>query len=97
VSGLANDFRHISRQAFARGCRYCLADAAWRQSISDTRIRNYKIDCDVRFGYLHAALHKRQMRDLDADAGRMGSPGLYAISPALKASRCQTISAALPM
>ena len=63
--GWPNDFHHISRQLSSSD-----ADLAWNAGMGavDLLKRNvakYKIDCDLRFGYLHAALHKGQMRDLD--------------------------------
>ena len=63
--GWPNDFHHISRQVSPHD-----ADLAWHAGMGavDLLKRNvakYKIDCDLRFGYMHAALHKGQMRDLD--------------------------------
>ncbi len=40
-----------------------------------SRIEAYGIDCEVRFGYLHAALHGRQMRDLDAEQAEWEARG----------------------
>lgn len=65
--GWSSDFAKISRQLSPED-----ADIAWQTGMEavdlvTSRIRTYGIDCDVRFGYLHAALHGRQMRDLDAE------------------------------
>ena len=63
--GWPNDFHHISRQISSSD-----ADLAWHAGMGAVdllkqNVARYKIDCDLRFGYLHAALHKGQMRDLD--------------------------------
>ncbi|WP_438997805.1 NAD(P)/FAD-dependent oxidoreductase [Candidatus Puniceispirillum sp.] len=63
--GWPNDFHHISRQISPSD-----ADLAWHAGMSAVdlltqNVADYDIDCDLRFGYLHAALHKGQMRDLD--------------------------------
>ena len=63
--GWPNDFHHISRQLSPGD-----ADLAWHAGMGAVdllkqNVTDYNIDCDLRFGYLHAALHKGQMRDLD--------------------------------
>ena len=65
--GWSSDFAKISRQLSPEE-----ADIAWESGMAavdlvTSRIRTYGIDCDLRFGYLHAALHARQMRSLDAE------------------------------
>ena len=60
------DFDKVSRQLGEAE-----ADIAWQAGIEAVdlvkqRIAQYSIKCDLTFGYLHAALHKRQMRGLDA-------------------------------
>jgi gamma-glutamylputrescine oxidase len=62
--GWPNDFHHISRQLPADE-----AQLIWDAGISAVdllrqRVQRHKIDCDLRFGYLHAALHDRQMQEL---------------------------------
>ena len=64
--GWPNDFFHISRQLSPED-----ADIAWDAGMAavdlmTTRIETHKIDCEPHFGYLHAALHKRHMDELDA-------------------------------
>ena len=63
--GWPNDFFHISRQLSPED-----ADIAWDAGMAavdliTTRIETHKIDCEPHFGYLHAALHKRHMDELD--------------------------------
>ena len=63
--GWPNDFYHISRQLSRED-----ADIAWDAGMAAVdlvkeRVAKYKIDCDLTFGYLHAALHDRQMDELD--------------------------------
>ena len=65
--GWSSDFAKISRQLSTEE-----ADIAWQSGMAavdlvTSQIDRYGIDCDLRFGYLHAALHDRQMRDLDAE------------------------------
>ncbi len=62
--GWPNDFHHISRQLGKDE-----ADIAWDAGMKavdlvSERVAKYNIDCDLRFGYLHAALHQRQMDEL---------------------------------
>ena len=62
--GWPNDFHHISSQLNASD-----AELAWRSGMSAvdlvvSRTRKYNIACDLRFGYLHAALHQRHMTEL---------------------------------
>ena len=73
--GWSSDFAQISRQLSAED-----ADIAWQTGIEavdlvTSRIEAYGIDCEVRFGYLHAALHGRQMRDLDAEQAEWEARG----------------------
>lgn len=63
--GWPNDFHHISRQVSSED-----ADIAWDAGMSAVdlvkqRVAEHEIDCDLTFGYLHAALHRRQMAELD--------------------------------
>ena len=65
--GWSSDFAKISHQLSSEQ-----ADIAWESGmaavdLATSRIRKYGIDCDLKFGYLHAALHDRQMRGLDAE------------------------------
>ena len=64
--GWPTDFDKISRQLDAAD-----ADIAWQAGMDAVglvtrRIAKYAISCDLTFGYLHAALHRRQMDELDA-------------------------------
>jgi len=64
--GWPNDFDRISRQLGPAE-----ADIAWQAGMNAVelvkqRIARYSIDCDLSFGYLYAALHRRQMRGLDS-------------------------------
>jgi len=64
--GWPNDFDRISRQLSPAE-----ADIAWQAGMDAVelvkqRIARYTIDCDLSFGYLHAALHRRQMQGLDS-------------------------------
>ena len=63
--GWPTDFEKISRQLDAGD-----ADIAWQVGMDAVdlvkhRIAKYAISCDLAFGYLHAALHRRQMDELD--------------------------------
>ena len=44
-------------------------------SISSPHVSKPTASCEVRFGYLHAALHGRQMRDLDAEQAEWEARG----------------------
>ncbi|MGC6453279.1 MAG: NAD(P)/FAD-dependent oxidoreductase [Candidatus Puniceispirillaceae bacterium] len=73
--GWSSDFAKISRQLSTEE-----ADIAWQAGmaavdLATARIKRYGIACDLRFGYLHAALHARQMRDLDAEQAEWESRG----------------------
>ena len=62
--GWPNDFHHISSQLNASD-----TELAWRSGMSAvdlvvSRTKKYNIACDLRFGYLHAALHQRHMTEL---------------------------------
>jgi len=62
--GWPNDFHHISQQLNKHD-----ADLAWDAGMAaldmvTARIRKHNIACDLQFGYLHAALHKRHMSEL---------------------------------
>ena len=64
--GWPTDFEKISRQLDAAD-----AEIAWQAGMDAVelvtrRIAKYTISCDLTFGYLHAALHRRQMDELDA-------------------------------
>ena len=64
--GWPNDFDRISRQLSPDE-----ADIAWQAGMDAVelvkrRIAKYAINCDLTFGYLHAALHRRQMNGLDS-------------------------------
>ena len=62
--GWPNDFHHISRQLPADEAQL-IWDAGMRAvDLLRQRVQRHKIDCDLRFGYLHAALHDRQMQEL---------------------------------
>ncbi len=63
--GWPTDFDKISKQLDAAD-----ADIAWQAGMDavdlvKSRIAKYAISCDLSFGYLHAALHRRQMDELD--------------------------------
>ena len=63
--GWPTDFNKISKQLDAAD-----ADIAWQAGMDavdlvKSRIAKYAISCDLSFGYLHAALHRRQMDELD--------------------------------
>jgi len=62
--GWPNDFHHISGQLNKDD-----AALAWQAGMAavdmvTSRIKTHKISCDLQFGYLHAALHQRHMREL---------------------------------
>jgi len=64
--GWPTDFVKISRQLSAGD-----ADIAWQAGMGAVelvkrRVARYAISCDMSFGYLHAALHRRQMDELDS-------------------------------
>jgi len=62
--GWPNDFHHISRQLSTDEAKL-IWDAGMRAvDLLRQRVQRHKIDCDLRFGYLHAALHDRQMQEL---------------------------------
>ena len=62
--GWPNDFYHISRQLPTDEAQL-IWDAGIRAvDLLRQRVQRHKIDCDLRFGYLHAALHDRQMQEL---------------------------------
>ena len=62
--GWSNDFHHISRQLPADEAQL-IWDAGMRAvDLLRQRVQRHKIDCNLRFGYLHAALHDRQMQGL---------------------------------
>ncbi|HBP73196.1 MAG TPA: FAD-dependent oxidoreductase, partial [Alphaproteobacteria bacterium] len=63
--GWSSDFIKIQKQLAPAD-----ADIAWDAGMAAVdlvteRVRKYGIDCDLTFGYLHAALHKRHMDELD--------------------------------
>ena len=63
--GWSSDFIKIQKQLAPAD-----ADIAWDAGMAAVdlvteRVRKYDIDCDLTFGYLHAALHKRHMDELD--------------------------------
>ena len=63
--GWSSDFIKIQKQLAPAD-----ADIAWHAGMAAVdlvteRVRKYGIDCDLTFGYLHAALHKRHMDELD--------------------------------
>ena len=73
--GWPNDFTQISRQLSSAD-----ADIAWQSGMAAvdllaSRVKTHKIDCDLTFGYLHAALHKRHMNELDAMQGEWEGRG----------------------
>jgi len=64
--GWPTDFVKISRQLSAGD-----ADIAWQAGMGAVelvkrRVAKYAISCDMSFGYLHAALHRRQMDELNS-------------------------------
>ncbi|MDB2391198.1 FAD-binding oxidoreductase [Alphaproteobacteria bacterium] len=63
--GWPNDFHHISRQMSASDATLAWNAGMGAVDLLKQNVDKYNIDCDLRFGYLHAALHKGQMRDLD--------------------------------
>ena len=62
--GWSNDFRHISRQLPADEAKLVWDAGMNAVDLLRQRVKAHNIDCDLRFGYLHAALHDRQMQDL---------------------------------
>jgi len=73
--GWSSDFAKISRQLSPEE-----ADIAWQSGmaavdLATSRIEKHGIECDLSFGYLHAALHDRQMRDLDAEQAEWEARG----------------------
>ena len=62
--GWSNDFHHISNQLNPHD-----ADLAWQAGMAavdmvKSRVKKHSIKCDLQFGYLHAALHQRQLAEL---------------------------------
>ena len=62
--GWPNDFHHISNQLNQHD-----AGLAWQAGMAAVdmvaaRVRKHDIQCDLQFGYLHAALHQRHMNEL---------------------------------
>ena len=62
--GWSNDFCHISKQLNSHD-----ADLAWQAGMAavdmvKSRVKKHRIECDLQFGYLHAALHQRQLTEL---------------------------------
>ena len=62
--GWPNDFHHISNQLNAHD-----ADLAWQAGMAAvdmvaSRVSKHNIECDLQFGYLHAALHQRHLNEL---------------------------------
>jgi gamma-glutamylputrescine oxidase len=64
--GWPNDFRHISRHLNADDAKTVWDAGMAAVDMLADRVRKHNIECDLQFGYLHAALHDRQMRDLVA-------------------------------
>jgi gamma-glutamylputrescine oxidase len=62
--GWPNDFHHISRQLPADEAQLIWGAGMCAVDLLRQRVQHHKIDCDLRFGYLHAALHDRQMQEL---------------------------------
>ena len=62
--GWPNDFQHISRQLPAAEAQLVWDAGMSAVELLRQRVQRHKIDCDLRFGYLHAALHDRQLQEL---------------------------------
>ena len=62
--GWSNDFYHISRQLPVDEAQLTWDAGMSAVDLLRQHIQRHKIDCDLRFGYLHAALHDRQMQEL---------------------------------
>jgi gamma-glutamylputrescine oxidase len=62
--GWPNDFHHISRQLPADEAQLIWDAGMLAVNLLRQRVQRHEIDCDLRFGYLHAALHDRQMQEL---------------------------------
>jgi len=62
--GWSNDFHHISRQLPADEAKLVWDAGIGAVDLLRRRVEAHQIDCDLRFGYLHAALNNRQMQDL---------------------------------
>lgn len=64
--GWPNDFHRISRHLSKDEAQIAWDAGLQAVDMLAARVKRHKIDCDLKFGYLHAALHPRQMRDLVA-------------------------------
>ena len=62
--GWPNDFHHISKQLNPHDAALAWQAGMAAVDIVSTRIKKHKIDCDLQFGYLNAALHPGQMKAL---------------------------------
>ena len=62
--GWSNDFHYISRQLPADEAQFIWDAGMSAVDLLRQRVLRHKIDCDLRFGYLHVALHDRQMQEL---------------------------------
>ena len=73
--GWSNDFYHISRQLPVDEAQLIWDAGMSAVDLLRQHIQRHQIDCDLRFGYLHAALHDRQMQELLAMHGEWQAKG----------------------
>lgn len=79
--GWSNDFQYISQQVKPHE-----ANIAWDAGMAavnmvSRRIKKHKIDCELQFGYLLAALHQRHMDELLAMNEEWGNRGYNDLIP----------------
>jgi len=63
--GWPNDFYHIQRQLSEKDAKIAWDAGMAAVKLVKDRVAKYKIDCDLTFGYVEAAYHRRQMESLD--------------------------------
>ena len=63
--GWPNDFHHIQRQLSEQDAQIAWDSGMAAIDLVKDRVKKYKIDCDLTFGYVDAAYHRRQMAGLD--------------------------------
>ncbi len=63
--GWPNDFYQIQRQLSEQDAKVAWDSGMAAVNLVKDRVDRYKIDCELTFGYVEAAYHKRQMESLD--------------------------------
>lgn len=71
ISGEKNLAKHLGKDA-----NDILSELRWAgHDIIRERVQTYKIDCDLKYGYLDVAIKARHVRDLHADHARLLKDG----------------------